>query len=246
MTAGGNIMAKKKLVIGDFYDGSSVTLKKYIDLDSEIDKSKNVVNLKLANKPWGRIAFITKGKKPGVYAYVLKDGKEKELARRFFSADDPLGLEDDFDEAQMDIGEIIVHLYTRGRLEAYKLIHYCIGADAREFGVVRWATGSGGTISSPPFLDDKRYQLILGRRGVPDYSFGFDTLDELKAFVFDCPDHLAYGYVTIYKVVDGVADMLCKPSAKKHGQGDDFTLLAEYTKFVRMVSDGTRIELPRY
>lgn len=235
-------MAKKKLVIGDFYDGSSVALKKYIGLDSEIDKAKNVVNLTLAKKPWGRIAFITKGKKPGVYAYVLKDGKEKELARRFFDQD---GLEDDFDEAQMDIGEIIIHLYTRQPLEAYDLIHYCIGADAREFGVVRWAKGTSGTIGTHPFLNDKTYQLILGRRGVPDYSFGFDTLAELKAFVAECPDHAAVGYVTIYKVIDGHADMLCKPSAKKHGQDDDHSRLAEYEKFIRMVSDGTRIELPR-
>lgn len=237
-------MAKKKLVLGKFYDGSSVALKKYIGLDSEIDKVKNVVNLTLAKKPWGRIAFITKGKKPGVYAYVLKDGQEYELARRFFyDADD---CEDDFDEAQMDIGAIIVHLYTRQRLEAYDLIHYCIGADAREFGVVRWAAGSSGSMPEKPFLDDKQYQLILGRRGVPDYSYGFDTLDELKAFVVECSDHVACGYVTIYKVVDGVAEMLCKPSAKKHGQGDDHTLLAEYEKFIRMVSDNTHIELPRY
>lgn len=236
-------MAKQKLVLGKFFDGSSVALKKYIGVTSEIDKVKNVVTLKLANKPWGRIAFNPKGKRAGVYAYVLKDGKEYELARRYFhDADD---CEDDFDEAQMDIGAIICHLYNRQRLEAYDLIHYCIGADAKEFGVVRWAAGTSGSISETPFLNDKPYQLILGRRGVPDYSFGFDTLEALKAFTAECQDHLALGYVSIYKVSEhGEVVALCKAAKKKHGQDDDHTRLAEYEKFIRMVSVNCKIELP--
>lgn len=225
-------------VIDGTFDQSKDVLKKFLGVKCIVDTEENVVRMYKDGFLFGRIVFT---KDVGVSARIIKDGKEFELAQYGFN---PECEDDDFDEAMMDIGTIIVHLYERSALEAYGLMHYFIGADAKRFGVVR----GRGRDWKPElrFMNNKPFQVVLGRRDVPDYVFGFDTLEEAKQFAYASPDHLSVGYVSIYKQNGAELDTLLLANKEKVGQRAYTNFLARYKMRVAKVCEGSVIKLKHY